>query len=55
MTRYLWDVLRKQSLGQNLNSVTQILALMEFMPLNCGVGEDSGESLELKGDPASQS
>ena len=25
----------------------------ELMPLNCGVGEDSGESLGLQGDPTS--
>ena len=27
----------------------------ELMLLNCGVGEDSGESLGLQGDPASPS
>ena len=27
----------------------------EAMLLNCGVGEDSSESLELQGDPTSQS
>ena len=31
------------------------LSTEELMLLNCGVGEDSGESLGLKGDPTSQS
>ena len=29
------------------------LSVNELMPLNCGVGEDSWESLELQGDPTS--
>ena len=29
--------------------------IQEFMPLNCGVGEDSWESLELQRDPTCQS
>ena len=28
---------------------------VELVPLNCGVGEDSRESLGLQGDPTSQS
>jgi len=31
------------------------LSAEELMLLNCGVGEDSGESLGLQGDPPSQS
>ena len=31
------------------------LSAEELMPLNCGVGEDSWESLGLQGDPTSQS
>ena len=31
------------------------LSAEESMPLNCGVGEDSWESLGLQGDPTSQS
>ena len=31
------------------------LSAEEVMLLNCGVGEDSGESLGLKGDPTSPS
>ena len=31
------------------------LSTKELMLLNCGVGEDSSESLELQGDPTSQS
>ena len=31
------------------------LSAKELMFLNCGVGEDSSESLELQGDPTSQS
>ena len=31
------------------------LSTKELMLLNCGVGEDSWESLELQGDPTSQS
>ena len=31
------------------------LSTEELMFLNCGVGEDSGESLGLQGDPTSQS
>ena len=31
------------------------LSAKELMLLNCGVGEDSGESLGLQGDPISQS
>ena len=31
------------------------LSTEELMLLNCGVGEDSGESLGLQGDPTSQS
>ena len=31
------------------------LSAEELMLLNCGVGEDSRESLELQGDPASPS
>ena len=31
------------------------LSTKEFMPLNCGVGEDSWESLGLQGDPTSPS
>ena len=31
------------------------LSTKELMPLNCGVGEDSWESLELQGDPTSPS
>ena len=30
------------------------LSTEELMLLNCGVGEDSGESLGLQGDPASK-
>ena len=29
------------------------LSAEELMPLNCGVGEDSSESLGLQGDPTS--
>ena len=29
------------------------LSTKEFMLLNCGIGEDSGESLGLQGDPTS--
>ena len=31
------------------------LSAEEWMLLNCGVGEDSGESLELQGDQTSPS
>ena len=31
------------------------LSAEELMLLNCGVGEDSGESLGLQGDPSSSS
>ena len=31
------------------------LSAKELMLLNCGVGEDSSESLGLQGDPASPS
>ena len=31
------------------------LSVKELMLLNCGVGEDSGESLELQGDQTSLS
>ena len=31
------------------------LSAEELMLLNCGVGEDSSESLGLQGDPTSQS
>ena len=31
------------------------LSADEWMLLNCGVGEDSGKSLEQQGDPTSQS
>ena len=31
------------------------LSTEELMLLNCGVGEDSGESLGMKGDPTSPS
>ena len=31
------------------------LSAEELMLLNCGVGEDSGESLGLQGDPTSPS
>ena len=31
------------------------LSAKELMPLNCSVGEDSGESLGLQGDQTSQS
>ena len=31
------------------------LSAQEWMLLNCGVGEDSRESLELQGDPTSPS
>ena len=31
------------------------LSAEELMLLNCDVGEDSGESLELQGDPTSPS
>ena len=31
------------------------LSTEELMLLNCGVGEDSSESLGLQGDPTSQS
>ena len=32
-----------------------MLSTEELMPLNCGVGEDSWESLGLQGDPTSPS
>ena len=32
-----------------------MLSTEELMLLNCGVGEDSSESLELQGDPTSPS
>ena len=32
-----------------------MLSTEELMPLNCGVGEDSWESLGLQGDANSQS
>ena len=36
-------------------SVYPLLSTEELMLLNCGVGEDSWESLGLQGDPASPS
>ena len=41
--------------GKNGNSDILKLSTKELMLLNCGVGEDSWESIELQGDPTSQS
>ena len=35
--------------------IQRMLSAKELMLLNYGVGEDSSESLELQGDPTSQS
>ena len=37
------------------NGLQRKLNMEELMLLNCGVGEDSGESLGLQGDPTSPS
>ena len=37
------------------SSESQIVSIMQQMLLNCGVGEDSWESLGLQGDPTSPS
>ena len=38
-----------------MGEVVRRLSAKELMPLNCGVGEDSWESLGLQGDPTSPS
>ena len=38
-----------------VGTVKKVLSAEKLMLLNCGVGEDSGESLGLQGDPTSPS